>query len=167
MPPTVSGKEPRPTTPARSPEQLRARLRELRDRIRSIEDHRRQLRLEQLEHARTALKNGATITTITEATGLSRAYLHREGLRSGDYRLSASDAESAARSAALEHAARIRDELGGADRGALDAASSEKDERRQIIAALLEVNPPTSQKDLADDAGVSKEWIRRLAKRAH
>ena len=35
------------------------------------------------------------------------------------------------------------------------------------IAALLEVNPPTSQKDLADDAGVSPEWIRRLAKRAH
>jgi cysteine sulfinate desulfinase/cysteine desulfurase-like protein len=75
------------------------------------------------------------------------------GIRAGTTKLPA----AAAAATALEKAAEIRDQL-----AELDAADEQqKADRRRIALELLDADPEISEKELAADAGVTAEWVRR------
>lgn len=139
------------STSADSPDTQRARIRELRDSLAARAEQRRAAQAGRLEAASAAAGAGATIRDIVEATGLSRAYLHKVGIRAGE-RLPGGDPATA-----LEDARRIRDQL-----TELDAADEkEKAERRRIALGLIDAGTEISEKELAADAGVTAEWVRR------
>lgn len=159
----------RRNTPAGSPAPIRDSLHQVRDRIVDGEADRDRLRAEQAEHLTTALDNGATVREVVDAAGLSRAYLHRPGqplassnaaARAGDRSIEPAD-RVAARAAALAKSAEIRDQV-----VALKSdVAAEKGERVDLVAQLLVLE--VDQAEIARDAGVSAEWIRRLAKAHH
>lgn len=156
----------RRNTPAGTTAAIRSRLHQVRDSIVDGESSRERLRSEQAEHLVTALAHGATVREVVDAAGLSRAYLNRPGqpLASSTAATRASDRvtglpeHAAARTGALEKSTQLRDRI-----KALKAAvTAAKAERVDLVAQLLEHE--VDQTEIARDAGVSAEWIRRLAK---
>ncbi len=141
----------RRSTPAGSPDTQRTRIRELRDSLAARTEQRRAAQASRLEAAAAAAAAGATIRDIVEAAGISRAYLHKVGIRAGE-RSPGGDPTSA-----LEETRRLREQL--ADLDATD--ESEKDERRRIALELIDSGAGISEKELAADAGVTAEWVRR------
>lgn len=141
----------RRSTPSASPDPRREQLRALRDSIADRADQRRTAQTARLEQAQGAAAAGAAVREIVDATGLSRAWLHRAGIRAGATKLPAEAA------AALETAAEIRDRLAELD--AVD--EQQKAERRRLALELLDAGSEISEKELAADAGVTAEWVRR------
>lgn len=141
----------RRSAPADSRDPQRTQIRELRDRLAARTEQRRAAQAGRLEAAASAAAAGATIRDVVEATGLSRAYVHKVGIRAGD-RQAGGDPRSS-----LEEARRLRDLLTELD--TLD--EREKAERRRIALELLDSGAEISEKELAADAGVTAEWVRR------
>jgi hypothetical protein len=157
----------RRNNPAGSPASTRELLHQTRDRITAAESSIAALRAEQTEQLTTALSTGATVREVVEASGVSRAYLHRAGLplyagstqatRSVD-RASEIPKRTAKRAAALTRSGEIRDQIAQLKTEAAEAKGKRVDQVTQLRA--LDVDQAT----IADDAGVSAEWIRRISK---
>lgn len=106
---------------------LRSRLRDLSTTLRGLETKRLELREEQLAHLQRAMQNRATIREAVDASGLSRAYLHRIGMH--EHRGTGDDVD--ARTTALGRAAESRRRIEELDDGA-----DLREERDQVIRSL-------------------------------
>jgi AraC-like DNA-binding protein len=137
-----------PATPATT-DAGRENLRAIRDRIRERAARRSAAQVRRLDSARAAIRAGATVRDVVDAAGLSRAYLHRLGIHAPQ------TPRSPAAGAALDRARAARDELAQLD---VDD-SQEKAARRAIALELLDDGLP--ERELAQDAGVTQEWVRR------
>lgn len=159
----------RRNSPAGPPASTSENLRLVRDQITADEARRASLREEQATHLTQALNAGATVREVVDAAGLSRTYLHRAGLplyagatpapRAVD-RATESTSRAEERAAALTKSAELRDQVGDLKSGMTAAKAQRVDLVTQLLAAGAE------QSAVAADAGVSPEWIRRLAKRS-
>lgn len=137
--------------PAGSPDTKREEIRKLRDSIKGRAKLRRTAQTARLNQAQLAATTGTPIQNIVEATGLSRTYLHRAGIRA-DHTANTTTANTA-----LDTARQHRDTL-----AALDTADrKDKAQRRLLTLELLDIGAGLSEKDLAADAGVTAEWVRR------
>lgn len=148
----------RPT--AGSPATLRRQLRATRDAITAAKIQHAELRATQFKELGAAVANGAKTKEVVAAAGLSRAYLHKaEGGPTFRGRGQQPTGESdAAREAALRQVSQLRDRIAKVQEG-LDAGAAK---RVHLVRKLLEFD--VDQATIAEDAGVSGEWIRRLAK---
>lgn len=145
---------------AGSPTPLRRQLRATRDAIAAAKIQHSELRATQFKELGAAAANGAKTKEAVAAAGLSRAYLHKaEGGPTFRGRSQQPTAESAAaREAALHQVSQLRDRIAKVQEG-LDAGAGK---RVHLVRKLLELD--VDQATIAEDAGVSAEWIRRLAK---
>ena len=157
----------RRNTPAGSPASTRELLRQTRDQISAVEVSLVALRAEQSDHLTSALTNGATVREVVEASGVSRAYLHRAGLplyagsspstRSID-RTTEPAERTTHRTEALIKTSEIRDRVALLKAEVAETKAQRVEQVTQLLA--LDVDQPT----IAGDAGVSAEWIRRISK---
>jgi hypothetical protein len=159
----------RRNSPAGPPAATRESLRQVRDQIAADEAIRTTLREKQATHLTQALNAGATVREVVDAAGLSRTYLHRAGLplyagatpapRAAN-RATELASRATERGAALTKSAEIRDQVADLKSAITDA----KTQRVDLVTQLLATG--ADQATIAADAGVSPEWIRRLAKRS-
>jgi|GEM_PF-3979764 len=135
----------------------RTRLRAITAQLRELEQTRSSLRADQLQLIRDAIGAGATIhTDVVAASGVSRAYLHKEGVRPPAVK--ANRPEQAKE--LLSRISTLRDEIAQLEAKSISTALQERNE------LIRELRPHMLQKDLAADAQVSPEWIRLLGKSA-
>lgn len=143
---------------------LRSRLRGLSTTLRGLEDQRTALRDERLTQLQVAMQHRATIREASEASGLSRAYLHKIGMH--EHRGAGDDAT--AREAALEQARDCRRRLDELDDGAVL-----REERDGLIRTLHdELLPPGGKHSrrqraevsgmIAEDTGLTGERVRLI-----
>lgn len=137
--------------------QPRERLRELGALVVERGRHRKDLRSTQHELVAEALSHRATVAEVAEAGGLSRAYLHRIGAHT--YRQTGGAGPSAGtRSRSLDQLREIRDDIQRLDSQMADVLI----ERDTLI---LQLSTHVNKRELAADAQVSQEWIRRIVTR--
>lgn len=158
----------RRNTPAGLPASTRELLRQTRDQISAAEDSLVTHRSEQSDHLTIALTNGATVREIVEASGVSRAYLHRAGVplyagngpstRSID-RTTEPAERATQRTDALTKSSELRDRVSQLKAELAEAKAQRVDQVTQLLT--LGLDQPT----ITGDAGVSAEWIRRISKR--
>ncbi|UFU16107.1 hypothetical protein LQK89_17950 (plasmid) [Curtobacterium sp. C1] len=145
-----------------------ARLAEVRDAIAADEQRESDLRRNQREHLGEALGAGATVAEVVEASGLSRAYLHRvdvplytpQTTHARTLRRSGELDPAAPRADALEAARRLRDEV-----AELRADTEERRRVRNELVVAASAIDGVSRAAVEDAAGVSSEWIRKLLRR--
>jgi hypothetical protein len=149
-------------------EQL-ARLAEVRDAIAAAEARESDLRSRQRDELGEALGAGATVAEVVEASGLSRAYLHRvdvplytpQTTHARVLRKSGELDPAGPREAALRAVRQLRDEIESA-RGETEAQRKERSELTVAIASDRAV----SRTAVEAAAGVSSEWIRKQIRAA-
>ena len=130
---------------------LRSRLRGLSATLKNIDDEQRTLREEQLEQLRIALAHRGTIGEVAQASGLSRAYLHKIEL----HLQRGSIDDTAIHDRAIARAGEIREAIAQLEQDAGDARA----ERDQVIR---ELGPAMSTAEIAKDAGISGERARLI-----
>lgn len=148
-------------------EQL-ARLAEVRDAIAADEAREGDLRRVQREHLGEALGAGATVAEVVEASGLSRAYLHRVDVPL--YTPQTSHARALRRSGEVDPVSPRTDALEAAERLQNEIAElrAETEERRRVrneLVVAASAIDGVSRAAVEDAAGVSSEWIRKLLRR--
>jgi len=142
-----------------------ARLAEVRDEIAAADAREKDLRSTQREQLEEALGAGATVAEVVEASGLSRAYMHRvdvplytpQTTHARALRRSGELDPAGPRADALEAAQRLRDQIA-------ELRAEDEDRRRvrnELVVAASAVDG-VSRSALEDAAGVSSEWIRKL-----
>lgn len=149
---------------------LRSRLRGLSATLQDIDDEQRTLRDEQLEQLRIALAHCGTIKEASEASGLSRAYLHRIEMHLHRGPTPAPATHSGALARAAEIRARL-EQLGQAsadiraqrDDAIRDLAKSLNDEEGKGSAARRRANLSA---EIASDAGLTAERVRIILQAA-
>ena len=130
---------------------LRSRLRGLSATLKKIDDQQRALREEQLKQLRIALTHRGTIGEVAQASGLSRAYLHKIEL----HLQRGSVDDPATHDKAIARAGEIRDQIAQLEQEAADARA----ERDQV---MRELGPAMSTAEIAADAGISGERARLI-----
>ncbi|MFH8253085.1 hypothetical protein ACH3VR_22145 [Microbacterium sp. B2969] len=130
---------------------LRSRLRGLSATLKKIDDEQRALREEQLEQLRIALAHRGTVGEVAQASGLSRAYLHKIGLHL--QRRSVDDPQT--HDKAIARAGEIREEIAQLEQDAGNARA----ERDQVIR---ELGTTMSTAEIAKEAGISGERARLI-----
>lgn len=144
---------PRPTS-AGAPPPLEA-LTALASQIKDLEATRADTRAEQLPHIRTALVHGSSAGAAATAAGISRTYLYKAGLADV---VKADPFSPEERAHALEELQRLRARLNEVESDLVVKI----EERIQLIRATAGSAPgPT----IAEAAGVTEEWVRRISKK--
>ncbi len=142
---------------------LRSRLRDLSTTLRGLETQRQELREQQLTQLQRAMQNRATIREAVDASGLSRAYLHR--IEMHEHRGAGDDVD--ARTTALAQAADCRRRIEDLDDGA-----ELRVERDQVIRTLHQELAGTEKLSrrrraeisalLVEDSGLTGERVRMI-----
>lgn len=140
-------------------------LRDLRAEIEQLETRRDQTNTARMEDAKAALAAGALMREVTAATGISRAGLHKAGVtvsetpRPGRHvRRPDTPNDSRDRAQALTRAAARRDELDELD----PILKTSKARRRGLALDAVRLN--VSSNEICDAAGITTEWLRRVAR---
>ncbi|MCS5524808.1 hypothetical protein NY551_18895 [Curtobacterium flaccumfaciens pv. oortii] len=149
-------------------EQL-ARLAEVRDEIAAAEAREKDLRSTQREQLEEALGAGATVAEVVEASGLSRAYLHRvdvplytpQTTHARVLRKSGDLDPAGPREAALVAARQLRDEI-----ELLRAETETQRKERSELTVAIASDRAISRAAIEAAAGVSSEWIRKQIRAA-
>lgn len=137
---------------------LRARLREIRGILERAEDDRAASRQLQLEQIAVALQHGAGVSQMARDSGLSRAWLSQAIPRLPQHAGEQKDPQL--RDGAID---RVRElaaalSIGGVT---LNEARAERDGIIRSLAPAMG-RSRLQQQDVAEDAGITSEWIRRL-----
>lgn len=149
-------------------EQL-ARLAEVRDAIADAEARESELRSRQRDELGEALGAGATVAEVVEASGLSRAYLHRvdvplyapQTTHARVLRKSGELDPAGPREAALGAARQLRDEI----EQLRAQTEAQRKERSEIVVSVTR-DGAISRAVIGEAAGVSSEWIRKQIRAA-
>ncbi len=128
---------------------LRSRLRGLSATLKKNDERQREFRAEQLEQLRNALAHRGTISEAAQASGLSRAYLHKIELHLQRGSIDAPKIHDAA----LARAEEIRRQIMKLEQKAVEARA----ERDTIIR---ELGQAMSTAEIAADAGITGERAR-------
>jgi hypothetical protein len=154
--------------PTPATEQL-ARLAEVRDAIAAAAAREKDLRSTQREQIEEALGAGATVAEVVEASGLSRAYLHRidvplytpQTTHARVLRKSGELDPDGPREAALEAARQLRDEI-----KLVRAETEAQRKERSNLTVAISSDRDVSRADVEAAAGVCSEWIRKQIRAA-
>lgn len=138
-------------------DQLHIRLRELGALVVERGRHRKDLRGSQHQLVADALSHRATIAEVAEAGGLSRAYLHRVGAHERR-QTEGSGSSDSKRTRSLDELREIREHIQRLD-SQMAGVLTERD------ALILQLSTHATKRELAADAQVSQEWIRRIVSR--
>ena len=140
---------------------LRARLRDIAALIARQEARHGELRQLQLDQIGIALRHGANVSQAARESGLSRYWLLQAVPRLPQKPEVAPD--PAIRDGAIARIREIRTELETVIAPALLEGRADRDEIIRTLAPAMG-RSRLPQQDVAADAGISSEWIRRLLK---
>jgi len=149
-------------------EQL-ARLAEVRDAIAAAEARESDLRSRQRDELAEALGAGATVAEVVEASGLSRAYLHRvevplytpQTTHARVLRESGKLDPAGPREVALQAARQLRDEI-----ELIRGETADQRKKRSELTVAIARDRDVSRAAVETAAGVSSEWIRKQMRAA-
>lgn len=139
---------------------LRGRLRDVASSIARAEADRAQLRQEQLDQVVVALQHGESVSQAARESGLSRTWLLQATPRLPE--LPTTQKDPTRREAAVTRIREIREALERHEPELAEARMLRDDLIRALAPAMGRYKLP--QQEVADDAGISSEWIRRLLK---